>query len=136
MHTPGSQEDASSPSSSSRSAERADAPRRGINGTAPARCSQPQQGHAGELLREIEQGTGKWQGKRAGTGPLDRKSAANDAGLSERQRKTAIAIAGIAAAEPPDRSDAHDACGDELFLPAVSEHGRHWCSSRCRRWES
>ena len=55
---------------------------------------------AGELLREVELGTGShWESKRAGTGPLTRKSAADEAGLSGRQRKAAIAIAGMEARE-------------------------------------
>jgi hypothetical protein len=55
--------------------------------------------HAGELLREIEPGkTGpKITGRRRPA--IGRSAAAEEAGLSERQRKTAIAIAGIAAAE-------------------------------------
>ncbi len=48
----------------------------------------------GELLREVEKATGEHL-KRDGGDPLSRKKAADEAGLSERQRKDAIRIAGI-----------------------------------------
>lgn len=52
---------------------------------------------AGELLKQIEPGTGKYQGKREGDRPLDRKQAAEDAGMSDHQRKSAIRVANVPA---------------------------------------
>ena len=50
----------------------------------------------GELLKQVEAGTGShWENKRDGTVPLTRQSAATDAGLSERQRKTALRVANV-----------------------------------------
>ena len=44
----------------------------------------------GELMKQIEPARGKhWETKRDGTVPSTRQSAATEAGLSERQRKTA-----------------------------------------------
>jgi hypothetical protein len=43
--------------------------------------------HAGELLLQIPPATGAYL-KKAGAGPLSRKDAARDAGLSGRQSKT------------------------------------------------
>jgi len=56
---------------------------------------------AGELLRQINPGHGARDGKRRdGTvPPLTRGQAAKDAGLSERQRKTALRIANIPISE-------------------------------------
>ena len=56
---------------------------------------------AGELLRQIHPGHGARDGKRRdGTvPPLTRGQAAKDAGLSERQRKTALRIANIPISE-------------------------------------
>lgn len=54
----------------------------------------------GELLKQVEAGTGKnnqyTQVKQVGAVPLhSRQSAATDAGLSERQRKTALRVANV-----------------------------------------
>lgn len=50
---------------------------------------------AEELLRQIEPGTGKYQSKREGDRPLDRKQAAEQAGMSEHQRKQALRVANV-----------------------------------------
>lgn len=48
----------------------------------------------GELLRQIEPGTGAhWENKRDGTDTLTRNEAAREAGLSERQKVTALWVA-------------------------------------------
>ena len=53
----------------------------------------------GELLNEVPPATGAHR-KRDGTGPLSsRASAATEAGLSERQRKTALRVANVPADE-------------------------------------
>jgi len=55
---------------------------------------------AGELLKAIEPGQGEhWKTKRVGTDPFTRKAAATDAGLSERQRKTALRVASVPTGE-------------------------------------
>lgn len=48
---------------------------------------------AGELLKQIEPATGTT--KKDGSGPLSRKDAASEAGMSERQQKTAMRIANV-----------------------------------------
>lgn len=49
---------------------------------------------AGELLAEIEAGKNRFDNRRVGAGPsINRRQAAADAGLSERQRKTALRVA-------------------------------------------
>lgn len=48
---------------------------------------------AGELLKQIEPATGTT--KKDGSGPLSRKDAASEAGMSERQQKTALRIANV-----------------------------------------
>ncbi len=55
----------------------------------------------GELLKSIEAGHGARDGKRgaAAVPPLTRTQVASDAGLSERQRKTAIRVASIPVAD-------------------------------------
>jgi len=59
---------------------------------------------AGAILKEIEKAQGKhWENKRDGTVPFTRTSAANDAGLSERQRKTALRVANIPEQEFEDK---------------------------------
>lgn len=51
----------------------------------------------GELLREIEAGTNRYDYSRGdGDGPPNRKSAGDKAGLSDRQRKTALRVANVA----------------------------------------
>jgi len=64
----------------------------------------------GELLQEIPRGTGANQGERDGTVPLDptRKSAADAAGLSERQRKTALRVANVSDEEFEDLVESDD----------------------------
>lgn len=59
---------------------------------------------AGELLREIEPSRGNhWESRRDDTDlSISRKAAADAAGLSELQRKTAIRVAGV----PEDEFDA------------------------------
>lgn len=71
---------------------------------------------AGELLREIEPARGAhWGSKRDGTDPsISRTAAAREAGLSERQRKTAIAVAGIDA-------DTFEAAIESDAPPTVTE---------------
>jgi hypothetical protein len=56
---------------------------------------------AGELLKEIEPARGANQNIRDGAGPnvITREQAAADAGLSERQRKTALLVANIPESE-------------------------------------
>jgi hypothetical protein len=56
---------------------------------------------AGELLKEIEPGQGARDGKRqeGDLPPLTRTQAAENAGLSEHQRKTALRIAGLSREE-------------------------------------
>ena len=49
----------------------------------------------GELLKQIEPGTGKYQSKREGDRPLDRKQAGDAAGMSDHQRKQALRVANI-----------------------------------------
>lgn len=50
----------------------------------------------GELLKQIEPGQGARDGKRQdGAVPPNRKTAATEAGLSERQRKTALRVASV-----------------------------------------
>jgi hypothetical protein len=54
----------------------------------------------GELLKQIKPARGANQNIRAGTGPkAGRKQAAADAGLSARQRKTALRVANVPKAE-------------------------------------
>lgn len=74
---------------------------------------------AGELLREIEPARGgqPFQANastRVGTVPSSRTAAASEAGLSERQRKTAIAVAGIDA-------DTFEAAIESDAPPTVTE---------------
>ena len=47
----------------------------------------------GELLEAIEPATGKT--KRDGDGPFSKTKAAEDAGISMRQRKTAVRVARV-----------------------------------------
>ncbi len=64
---------------------------RRIQGRAIRRC--------GQLLKEIEKGSGKNHGEK-GTAPalsVTRQDAAQDAGLSERQAKNAIRLANVEA---------------------------------------
>lgn len=49
----------------------------------------------GELLRQIEPGKNRYDSRQDGTDPPNRKSAAEAAGLSERQRKTALRVANV-----------------------------------------
>lgn len=67
-----------------------------IRGRAIRRC--------GELLQEIEPGQGAREGKRrdGGVPPLRRTEVATSAGLSERQRKTALRVARV----PEDQFEA------------------------------
>lgn len=47
----------------------------------------------GQVLEQVEPGTGKT--KKDGDGPLSRKEAAREAGISERQQKTALRVASL-----------------------------------------
>ena len=69
---------------------------------------------AGELLREIHPQRG---GDRKSTGrerPIDRSAAADEAGLSERQRKTALRVAAIPA-------DDFEAAIESIPVPTVTQ---------------
>ena len=66
----------------------------------PARSAAPERIQArairrcGELLKQIEPGTGAhWENKRDGADTLTRTTAATQAGLSERQKVTALRVA-------------------------------------------
>ena len=49
----------------------------------------------GELLREYNKGVGRPKENRAGTGPISQRAAAEEAGMSKRQEKTAVRVANI-----------------------------------------
>jgi len=76
---------------------------------------------AGELLQQIEAGQGARDGKREdGTvPPLTRTQAADDAGLSERQRKTALRVANV----PQDDFDAAIEVPNPLSVTKLAERG-------------
>jgi len=75
----------------------------------------------GELLQEIEPGQGARDGKRqdGDDPPLNRTRAANDAGLSERQRKTALRVANV----PADEFEAAVESDEPPTLEALAERG-------------
>ena len=69
----------------------------------------------GELLSEVEPSKGGGSpSTRAASGPSGRKAAGDAAGISERQRKTALRIASI----PKDKFD--ELVEDKIFLPTIS----------------
>lgn len=53
----------------------------------------------GELLREVEAGKNRYDDRRDGDGPSNRKQAATEAGLSERQAKNALRVANVPESE-------------------------------------
>jgi hypothetical protein len=73
----------------------------------------------GELLREIRPATGAHL-KRDGTVPLSRTQAATDAGLSERQRKTALRVANV----PDDEFEEAIESDDPPTITEVAEQGK------------
>ena len=76
----------------------------------------------GELLREIRQGQGARDGKRqdGDDPPLTRTQAATNAGLSERQRKTALRVANI----PEDEFESAIESDDPPTVTALADHGK------------
>jgi hypothetical protein len=74
----------------------------------------------GELLKEFESATGAHL-KRDGGGPLSRKHAAEDAGLSERQQKTAIRVANVSEEE----FEAQVESDSPPTVTALAEQGTH-----------
>ncbi|MHB1870903.1 MAG: hypothetical protein ACYCT1_08620 [Steroidobacteraceae bacterium] len=79
----------------------------------------------GELLKQIPsaQGANLTAAGRAGAVPISREAAARDAGLSERQRKTAIRMASIPAAD-------FDGAVESPEPPTVTELARMGTSSK------
>lgn len=85
-----------------------------IQGRAIRRC--------GELLNEVRAGQGARDGKRqeGDLPPLSRTDAADQAGLSEHQRKTALRIANI----PEDEFERQIESDDPPTVTALAEQGR------------
>lgn len=54
---------------------------------------------AGELLKQIDPGKNRFDSRGDGDGPSNRKEAAAEAGMSERQAKTALRVANVPADE-------------------------------------
>lgn len=81
----------------------------------------------GELLKQVPQGHGARDGKRqdGAAPPLTRTQVAEDAGLSERQRKTALRVASIPEAE-------FEAQVDSDSPPAVAQLAKQGTTIRVR----
>lgn len=77
---------------------------------------------AGELLKQIEPGQGARDGKRqdAADPPLNRTTIAREAGMSERQQKTALRVANVPEAEFNKQVDSPT----PPTLTALSEQGK------------
>jgi hypothetical protein len=77
----------------------------------------------GELLLEFEKQHGANQNIRDGNGPkvYTRKEAAEDAGLSERQQKTAVRVASV----PEEEFEAQVESDSPPTVTALAEQGTH-----------
>ena len=75
----------------------------------------------GELLKQIEPGKNRYDSRRDGGGPSNRKEAARKAGLSERQHKTAIRVANV-----PEKD--FEASVEDAEIAAKAEE--HYSSAR------
>lgn len=73
----------------------------------------------GELLKAIEPASGAHMKKEGAHPFLTREQAADDAGLSEHQRKTALRVANV----DPDIREAHAAHARELYRVRDQKYG-------------
>jgi hypothetical protein len=74
----------------------------------------------GELLRQIEPQRGGDRKSMGRERPIDRSSAATDAGLSERQRKTALRVANV----PEDKFEAAVESAHPPTVTALAKQGQ------------
>lgn len=86
---------------------------------------------AGELLKQIEPAQGShWESKRDGAVPsISRSQAADDAGMSERQRKTALRVASV----PEDEFNAAVDSDEPPTVTKLAEQGRQRVNQPPRR---